>query len=195
MFGIPNLLRNTPRAVGLTLLGNAVSRIVDFFFPTPNWGIFKPGTTQRAFEVSSVAELDIGAESNISDYPIENGTFTTYNKVVMPNIFAVRLTRDGSESQRAEFLKWLQITVGSLDLFDVLCPENTYSNATLKSYRVSRTSESGAAMIIADCVFQEVRQIPSIYSTTRVPQAQNQPTTPTTRVNPVPATAGATFPD
>lgn len=193
MFGAPTLLRGLPRAAGLSLLGAGVSRVIDALFPAPTWGVFKPGTTDPAFEVSSVTELDIGGESNVSDYPIETGSFTSYNKVVMPNTFQIRLTRDGSEAQRNAFLVWLQTVCGGLDLFDILCPENSYQNATLKSYRVSRTSGSGAAMIVADCIFQQVRQIPASYSSSTVPDPNNQPPTPTARVNPVPNTS-ATFP-
>lgn len=189
MFGVPNLLNGLPRAAGLSLLGAGVSRAMDAIFPAPNWGVFLPGTTDPAFVVSSVTELDVGGESNISDYPIETGSFTSYNKVVMPNVFAIRLARDGSETERAAFLQWLAASAANLDLFDVLCPEATYQNVTLKSYKVSRTSESGAGMIMADCIFQQVRQIPAQYSNSDIPDPNNQPTTPTARVNAVPTTA------
>lgn len=186
MFGIPQLLNKAPKAIAFTLLGNLANTIVDFLFPAPTWGIYKKGTTTPAFDVSSVAELSIGGESNVSDYPIEDGTFTTYNKVLMPNIFPIVMTRDGSQAERTAFLNWLQVTVGSFELFDVLCPERTYRNVTLKSYRISRSSSSGAAMIIANCIFQEIRQIPAVYSSSSTPNPENQPATPTARTHPVP---------
>jgi hypothetical protein len=186
MFGIPNLLNNLPRAIGFTLLGNLANTLTDLLFPAPNWGVYISGTTTPAFNVSSVAELDIGGESDVSDYPLEDGTFATYNKVRTPNMFAIRMMRDGSQAQRAAFLNWLQVTTGGLDIFDVLCPERSYLNATLKSYRISRTSGSGAAMVIADCIFQEVRQIPAVYSSSTIPNPENQPTASTVRVNAIP---------
>lgn len=186
MFGIPKLLNQLPRAVGITLLGNSANALIDFLFPTPNWGVYKKGTTTKAFDVSSVVELDISGESNVSDYPIEGGTFTTYNKVLLPNAFGIRMTRDGNQEQRTAFLNWLNTTLGSFELFDILCPEYTYKNVTLKSYRISRTSESGASMVSADCLFQEVRQIPASYTTTRIPAPANQPASPAARTHPVP---------
>jgi hypothetical protein len=185
MNGIPNLLRNAPRAIGLTLLGNAAQAIVDFLFPTPTWGVYEPGTTVKAFDVSSVAELGIGGESAVSDYPIEDGSFTTYNKIIMPNGFSIRMTRDGSESLRAAFLKWLEFSKNNPVVYDILCPENVYTNATMRSYRINRTASSGAGMIVADCIFQEIRELPAQYSATRISNPENQPVTPTTRVNPV----------
>jgi hypothetical protein len=195
MFGIPNLLRKAPKAIALTLLGNAVNFVVDFLFPAPTWGVYLAGSTTPAVAVSSVTELDIGGESKVSNYPLENGTFATYNKVIMPNMFSIRLTRDGSEDERGVFLNWLQVNAGTLDLFDILCPENAYSDATLVSYRVSRSSQSGAAMIIADCIFQEVRQIPALYGTGQIIDPKNQPSTPTARVNPEQAEATRGFPE
>lgn len=186
MFGIPNLLQNAPRAIGFTLLGNFASSIFDFLFPAPTWGIYKAGTTTLAFEVSSLAELGIGGESHVSDYPVEDGTFSSYNKILMPNMFTLRMVRDGSETQRAAFLNWLQSTLDSLDLFDVLCPERTYRNATMKSYRIVRSGGAGAGMVVADCIFQEIRQIPAAYSVSNVPNPENQPAVPTVRVTPVP---------
>lgn len=194
MFGAPKLLNGQINPAVIGLLGNLVNSLINLRFPAPNWGVFLPGTTTKAFDVSSVSELDIGGESAVSDYPLENGTFTSYNKVVMPNVFAIRLTRDGSETQRAAFLTWLATNKDALTLFDILCPEATYTNATLKSYRVSRSSSSGAAMVLADCIFQEVRQIPAVYSSSNITDPSNRPATPTTRVNSVPNPGLTTFP-
>ena len=195
MFGLPKLLEKSPRAIGLTLLGNLLNRVMDYLNPQPpNWGVFIAGTTEPAFAFSSVSELSIGGDANISDYPIENGTFTTYNKVLMPNTYPIRLCRDGSEAQRGAFLAWLQASLTSLELFDVLCPENSYSSVTLKSYRLTRSSTNGAAMIVAECIFQEVRQIPAAYGATRITDPANRPPTPAARVNPVAAPAITNFP-
>lgn len=185
MNGIPNLLRNTPRAVITGIIGKSLDSLIDYLFPTPNWGVFVSGTTSKAFDVSSVVEQDIMTDSAISDYIIETGSFATYNKVQMPNVFSIRLTKDGSEFERGEFLDWLESSKNGLDVFDVLCPEKTYSSATLKAYRVSRSAQSGAARIIADCIFKEVREKPADYSSTRITNPENKPKTPTVRVGAV----------
>lgn len=52
------------------------------------------------------------------------------------------------------------------NLFDIYVPEVHYTNMTLVDYVVSRESRSGANLIIANCTFQEVRQITFQYSTT-----------------------------
>lgn len=185
MNGIPNLLRNTPRAIGLTLLGNAVQSLYDLLFPAPTWGVYKINSTEKAFDVSSVIELGIGGEAHVSDYPIEDGSFTSYNKVIVPNGYAIRLARDGAENLRSSFLVWLEQSKNNTALFDILCPENVYANVTLRSYRVLRSASAGAGMVVADCIFQQVRELPALYNNSKINNPENQPTTPTSRVNPV----------
>jgi len=184
--GVPNLLRNAPKAIGITLLGNLASAVWNFLFPGPTWGVFKVGTADPAIVVSSVVEQDISAESRASDYIIQSGSFTNYNKVQTPNIITIRMTRDGNEASRQEFLQWLDTNIAATSLFDVLSPEFRYPNVTLVGYRMSRSARSGAAMIVADCLFQAIRERPGIFSSTIIADPGNQPSTPTVRVYPAP---------
>lgn len=186
LFGVPNLLRNAPKAIGLSLLGNAVSSIWNFLFPGPTWGVFNVGTSDPAIVVSSIVEQDISAESRASDFIIQSGSFTNYNKVQTPNIITIRMTKDGNESSRQEFLQWLNDNIAATTLFDVLSPEFRYPNVTLIGYRMGRSARSGAAMIVADCLFQQIREKQVIFSSTNIADPGNQPSPPTVRVYPAP---------
>lgn len=53
------------------------------------------------------------------------------------------------------------------NLFDIYMPEAHYPNMTLVDYTITRESRSGANLIIANCTFQEVRQVTFQYSTTQ----------------------------
>jgi len=185
MFGAPNLLNGIVKRTAITLLGNIISDLWDLLFPGAIWGVFESGTTNRAIELSSVVEVDISADSRVSDYPIQTGSFVSYNKVANPNFITLRVTKDGSETSRLELLQWLEANKADTTLFDILTPESRYSSMTLVSYRLSRSARSGAAMITVDTLWQEVRQIAAQYSTTRIEDDQDQPTTPTARVNPI----------
>lgn len=185
MFGVPNLLNGIIKRTAITLLGNIVSDVWDFLFPGAVWGIFETGSTTRAIELSSVVEVDISADSRVSDYPIQTGSFVSYNKVANPNFVTLRVTKDGSETSRLGLLQWLEQNKGETTLYDILTPESRYASMTLVSYRISRSARSGAAMLIVDTLWQEVRQIEAQYSTTRIESAEDQPTTPTARVNPI----------
>lgn len=188
MFGAPNLLNGIVKRTGITLLGNVVSTLWDYLFPGAIWGVFKTGSTSRAIELSSVIEVDLAADSRVSDYPIQTGSFVSYNKVANPNIITLRVTKDGAETSRLELIQWLEQQKNDTTLFDILTPEYRYLNMTLVGYRISRSARSGAAMITADTLWQEVRQISAQYSTTRIEDDEDQPTTPTARVNPISST-------
>ena len=191
--GIPNLLNGLPRAAAISLLGMSIRGAWDALFPGPVWGVFNPGTTDEAVQVSSVVYVDIAGDSQVSDYPLQSGSFTSYNKVVTPNLFRVALANDGNEDERRAFLLWLEQNAAETSLFDVYCPDYVWPKATLVSYRISRSARNGATMLVADCVFQHVRELPSTYSTTNVPNPDNQSPAPTARVNLMagePASAG-----
>lgn len=186
MFGIPNLLNKAPRAIAITLLGNLVGQIYDFFVQDPPWGVYKAGTTEKAVDVTSVSELDTTGTSLVSDYPIETGSFVSYNKVQVPNFFSIRLMHDGFLGVRGSLLEWLEANVGNLETFDIICPEKVWSNVTLVRYRVSRRAEAGAGMIVADCDFQQVRERPAVYTNSKVTAPENKQSEPAVQVQPRP---------
>lgn len=191
--GVPNLLKNAPKAIGITLLGNLATKLWDYLFPGPTWGVFKVGTTDPAIEVSSVLDFDVAAESRVSDYFIQTGSFTSYNKVRMPDVIPITLVKDGNETSRLQLYYWLDSNVGTTTLFDILSPEWRHHNMTLTAYRMRRTARNGAAMIVADCLFQQVREKAVVFSSSTISDPEDQPATPTTRVNPLagePTSAG-----
>lgn len=183
--GVPNLLKKQVKTTAITILGNVVGAAFDFFFPPPKWGIYFPGTNDIAMHVSSVVELDISAEAVVSNYPLENGSFTTYNKVLQPKYFSLRITRDGAEYLQSDMQGWLERELDFPSLYDVVCPTKTWQNVTLASYREVKNSRSGAAMMTVDCLFQEVRELPAEYSNSQIAEPEDQEVTPTVRVSPV----------
>lgn len=185
MFGAPNLLNGIVKRTGLTLLALGVSKLWDLLFPGATWGVYKVGTNDVAIEVSSVAELDISTDSRVSDYIIQTGSFVSYNKVSTPDIVTIRMTKDGGETSRLQLLGWLDIHKSETSLFDILTPEFRYPSMTLIGYRISRSARSGAAMIVADTMWQRVREKSARYSTSQIEDPQDQPAAPTSRANPL----------
>lgn len=189
MFGVPNLLKGAVKATVATLLSNTLGKLYDFFVVPPKWGIYMPGSSTKAIEVASVVAMDIAGSADVSDYQIEQGSFVSYNKVILPDVFQFRIAQDGQEASRTYFLDWLQRAKNGLDVFDVVCPEFVYPNATLIRYTIRRTAESGASMVTADCVFQQVREKPAKYSSSQTEKPENEESTPVVQVNPVPSSS------
>ena len=82
----------------------------------------------------------------------------------------------------AELIAYITYYIGTMnvsciadidELIDIYVPEVHYTNMTLVDYTVTRESRSGANLIIANCTFQEVRQVTFQYSTTSTSNSKN----------------------
>lgn len=124
--------------------------------------------------------LDYDYEERVSDFPIEQGGFSTYNKVQIPRTIKVdmacgglNLVQQGEQAldnlinsalgttfsqgmTRAQFLAALDQMVGSLDLFTIVTPDITYMNFNAASVHYNRSQRSGAGIIRATVIFREV---------------------------------------
>lgn len=188
--GVPDLLNRAAGAVLPTILGNAAAALWNYLFPTPQWGIFLLGTAFPAVTVTSVVAMGARKESAVSDYRIESGSFTTYNKVETPRAVPIRITREGNVTERGALLAWAEANVTATSQFDLVMPEARYANMTLQSYSIERSATGGAGLIVLDCVFQQVRELPAQYSGGTVADPENKPTVPTQRVNPASTAQG-----
>lgn len=191
--GIPKLLKS-PKAIGMSLIGAAVSKLTNFLFGESKWGVYKAGTTELAMDIRSVLELDISCQSQVSDYPIETASFVSYNKIRLPNEYTVRITNDGSKDDRAKLIKWLGDNTSDTSIFDIICPEGRLSSVTLSAFRITRNSDSGASMLTVDCYFRQVRFLPAKYSEKAVASPANKPSPPTVSVNPIVSSVIKSFP-
>lgn len=58
------------------------------------YGIYKEG--KPIIEVDTILEINISNQSQISDYPIETGSFATYNKVALPSTYRLEMLKTNS---------------------------------------------------------------------------------------------------
>lgn len=163
--GIPPLretLKRTVLSTGLVLLR-------DYFVSPANqvWGIFTNEGKQVLFPDSFLA-IDKRENWRVSDYPIEGGGFSSYNKVATPYGSVITLAKGGSQDERNEFRKTLTQLCASLDLFKIITPDDIFLNANIEAVGYARRADQGANVIIVDITFREIRNAPSIrYSQTR----------------------------
>lgn len=119
------------------------------------WGIFKDGKT--VIKADSVAEFGVKKEWTISDYPIEEGGFESYNKVYIPFDARVKFTAGGSLENRANLIEAIEAIAGDLQLYDVAMPEMIYKSVNVVHYDVRRKSDNGLGLLIVDVYLEEVR--------------------------------------
>ena len=62
--------------------------ILDPFYATPQWGLYQGGAPVIIAE--TVTAVDYRKEYTISDYPVEEGGFESFDKVELPGDFHLR---------------------------------------------------------------------------------------------------------
>lgn len=189
--GVPQLLRSPsfppgpPPILGAAL---ALGRLWQSLFTQTEWAIYKhqrPTTgevekgvlpevvviAKRIPVVSPDSFLEFGYrnESSLSDYPVQDGGFLTYDKVASPFETFVRMSKGGSKQARKKFLDEIDAIIGTIDLYDIVTPEKTYLAVNVLRYEVSRRGNKAAYFFAeVDLYFREVREVSATYSTTAV---------------------------
>lgn len=121
------------------------------------WGIFDSNGDQ-VVQPDSVVTLDYRKEYSISDYPVEQGAFASYDKVETPYEVTVRMTKGGSLSDRQAFLASIDAIKGDTNLYSIATPEVTLANGNITSVDYSRRADKGVGLITVEIRVIEIRQ-------------------------------------
>lgn len=133
----------------------------------------------------SVLSLEWHGEERVSDYPVQNGQFVSFNKVAVPFDLRMVVTCQGlnylqealssvtqvldqalgqlglafgQPMSRDAFLKQLDAMLDSTDLYNIVTPDKVYPNVNLVAYNHAKKSDEGGTLIIAELMFREVRE-------------------------------------
>lgn len=186
--GVPELVRPVQQFIGENVplsiaLGTIESFLITALQQAPKWGIYT--TTGRRLGVDSTDTSTGGGiinslisqavgggppvlttpgfeyqrENRISDFPVEEGGFATYNKVQLPASVVLTISLEGSVGARAAFLAAIEDACNSTDTFDVFTPEAVYHNQNLVRYTYSRKPQRGLTLLILEVYLEEVRQV------------------------------------
>lgn len=154
--GVPPLPRSIANLENdITLLAADEAGLLGML-EAPRWGIYDEGGALVA-EADSVVNFEHGKEWRISDFPVEEGSFASYNKVETPFDQRVLFAKGGGDAERSDFLNSIDEAVSSLDLYSVVTPDATYVNANLVRYEYRRTSRNGVTLLLVEVVVREVR--------------------------------------
>lgn len=161
--GFPSLMHPPGIVQDATKLANSTGLLVadgllviHQFFNSERWGIYIGDNLQLAPD--SMKSIDYRQATKISDYPQEAGAFQSYNKVGTPFDVRVELTKGGNQRERAAFLKAVEKAAASLDLYDVVTPEKTYTSVNIERYDLRRTADSGLGLLTVDIWLVQIRQ-------------------------------------
>ena len=121
------------------------------------WGIYDQSGLPAVI-ADNVQSLEVALEAQISDFPVENGGFASYNKVIRPFDIRVAMTKGGSVEERQTFVQQVQDAWQSLDLFNVVTPEVVYLDVNVVGVRRLVESDRGVGLMMLDVSLRKVRQ-------------------------------------
>ena len=104
--GVPPVRRDGPLPGGEKQINSASALLASGKNQYP-WGIYNQGG-QRVLFPDNIVAFEYSSEYRVSDYPLEKGSFETYNKVEMPYSTRLMMSKGGDLASRTEFLKTLQ---------------------------------------------------------------------------------------
>lgn len=153
--GSPTLLQGPAHITDLQL---AKTDSTDSRFQSVSdaWGIYLNGA--RVMEADTVLGIEYRHESRVANFPMEQGAFSSYDKVEMPFGVRVRLAKGGTETERSDFLAEVETARSSLNLYDVASPEYAFLGTSLTALSYSRHATNGAGLLVVELTFEEIRQ-------------------------------------
>lgn len=138
------------------------------------WGIFDQDGN-AVVTGDSVRAFDFSNDYEISDYPVEDGGFYSYNKVATPFDARLVFMQGGDVDARAAFLDSLRTTLADINLYTVVTPEIQYDLANIVGVRYRRVANEGATLLSVEVRVREVRQVASSeFSSTAAPDGAAQ---------------------
>ena len=138
---------------------NAVANAFPSIFGA--WTVLDHETQLEVCSFDCFYSFGYDKQSNVVQYPIENGYFFTYNKQNNPFRIEVSLVKNGLNLpfQKKAFVIKLQEYCDKPLLVDVVTPSGTYLNCTLGSLSFDNSAEEWADAIKANLTVTEVREM------------------------------------
>lgn len=143
----------------LALLTEDAVSILAGIFNLP-WGIYLDGIP--VILADNVVSFEFDQRFTISDYPVEQGGFASFNKVYQPFDIVIRFTAGGDLVNRQAFLDSISAIIGGTALYDVVTADATYLSVSLVGYRYQQTAASGIGLIQVDVAARQVKDASTI---------------------------------
>lgn len=159
----------TPYTVGAGSAGGMASAPANV--PRNSWGIYTQDGA-KLFDVDSVVDIKYENANKVSNFPVERGSFGSYNKVKTPYKVKLRMSVGGDQTRMSNFIAALDRVVNDTNLYTVVTPEAVYLNANLERVSYPRGRDKGANLIMADVEVIEIRQVEPQYAQVSLPPAK-----------------------
>jgi hypothetical protein len=130
----------------------------------PVWGIFDL-TGSRVIAPDSIMAFGLRSEYRVSDYPVQDGQFASYDKVTVPREIMLRMVKGSTLQDRVNFEDACEFVAASLDAYTIITPERTYTGMNPLRHEVNRVERKGAFFIECEMFFRLIQVTDAQYST------------------------------
>jgi hypothetical protein len=132
----------------------------------PVWGIFDQDNNQ-VVTPDSVADFGWRQELRVSNFPVQQGQFASYNRVFLPFESSIVLSKGGALSDRQTFLQQIDALIApqNVQLYNIATPEKSYLDCTVTRAELSRRGKDNAFYFDVELFFVQVAQVQAQYST------------------------------
>ena len=168
MNGLPKIAGYIPKTVlgnvGLSLGGAA---LINGVFGK-RWGVFNEFGIPIVL-ADSFGGMTYDAGASVSKYPVEQGSFASYNKVNNPSMATVTLLKgSGGATGRGLFLAQLEGLLKSTLSFHIITPEYVYMRYQIIGINHARTAQDGATLLTVNLDLEEIIEAKVEYDTEEV---------------------------
>lgn len=155
----------------LNALAFAASKLPGLNLPFPIYAIIRSDILLPLTIPSSWGEFTHRYETQISDYPQEQGAFQPYNKVRRPVTVSVTMLKTGSDIARFAWLAAIQQSEADTpeQLYTLISPQGIYVDFALTGMSYETRPDKGSNLLYLTLQFTQVQQIESsdgVYSDT-----------------------------
>lgn len=156
--GVPAVFRSPIFTQVESVLATAEALLLLFGSKTPVWGIFDRQTGRSVVTADNVVGFDYRNQNAVSDYPVENGGFQSYDKVANPFAIRLRFSAGGTTTTRQALINSIEAITNNLVLYDAVTPEKVYQNINVIGNDYRRTATNGVGLLEIDVYCVEIRQ-------------------------------------
>ena len=135
----------------------------------PGYGIYFNDGSGKAITPTSFLGVEYGADASVVSAPIEQGSYSSYNKVKRPPVIRVLFTLEGwsgysgslpnltnlSLTSITDMLGALDEMVNSAVTYDIETPDTTYEKYDLVRYNY-RKSDRDVTLLTVEAIFQSI---------------------------------------
>ena len=164
--GIPPLLNGINSVFGKAIQVQALANFISkqfFLNKKVLWGIYLPSKKKAQarliLEADGFLDFEIQNSSQVAGYRIEQGKFAHYNKVDSPYITSLVMVKTGDEETLRDFLLSLDTISNDICLYDIVTPEQVYSNANVLRYSYKRNAQEGFNTLYINLVFLQILSV------------------------------------